>query len=518
MLFSAPRLTAVLFLVGLMAVPGAAADGAVSGQLIARSLAFEQPATQEGTLMFFHATQGDAEQEPTTATISGHHVEGAQYTETGYEIQQDGTGIDTLRALNKVQPNNGNPFTADSAHLTLAKAQPGFLLNIFADQASSFMASLPTGTQQTLQSPQLLRTGIGEAGSSGGPVAVTPPAASALSGGGSNYWSTRAAATPHVLTQANGAGSMHLRGTFTVEVIGIGFHLSGSGVERDLESGTWRTPLVAGAPENAHGIRQDFLRIVVTDGVLDLELKGASLLQWSGPAVDTKTGAIGLDGATGSILRPDGQWKRLDGSTYHLEGNYDLQANPSQQGLQLGVTGLDAQGNPLAPATNTVRPVAPTVLWVVAFAAVAASTAITFLVLALRRRQPSMADLEAALETGHFRRAARDAAAILRKRPGFEDAVISRSIALSKLGQNRRVVREIDAHFAAREPSDGVLHYVLGLALKDLGELPQAEVAWKEAVRRTPDLLPQVRPLLSGQQASSPPTPVVPVVDGTAYA
>ncbi|MEA3202361.1 MAG: hypothetical protein QOI63_27, partial [Thermoplasmata archaeon] len=367
--------------------------------------------------------------------------------------------------------------------------------------------------------PFLNDHGIGEKDNGDSGVFVPFPSAQDTEHGA---WSKVSATTPHVLTEATTA-TLRLTGTFTVEVVGLDFRLLGDGAAADLRSGTERSSLspapggLPGADERAHKVHEAFLRIVVTDGALELSVPRATSLQWSGPTAETVTGSVTMEEATGSIELANGQQQRLTGASYQLDGRYDLQANPAVQGLQLAVTGLDEHGQPLEPASTTVHQAASPVYWALA-AAVAASAGITFLILGLRRRQPTMADVESALEAGHFRRAARDAGRLLRRRPGFEDAVISRAIALSKMGRNARVVREIHAHFAEREPSDGVLHYVLGLALKETGAAADAERAWHEALRRTPGLLPQVQPLLSGQQASSPPSAVVPAVDGTAYA
>ncbi|HUR61648.1 MAG TPA: hypothetical protein VM286_04720 [Candidatus Thermoplasmatota archaeon] len=517
-----PRILPVLALCAVLSLPGAAAESALSGSVVARTLAFEQPAQQSGQASFLHILQEDnGEPHAITMSFAGTHVEGTQYTAEGYR-EESQVPFSTLHALDALQPPAQTPFSADHAVAALSGADAGYTLNIFSPQPLSFEASLREGTQAVLAHPELNHGSIQER-----PDPSTVPQASSQDP--EPYWTVTHSETAHVVTEALSA-TLHLAGTFTIEVIGLDFDLRGDGGSTQLHSGVQRDRLVPGV--DAYKVRQDFLRIEVTDGSLDLGVRlapamtasvngqsvpDATLAQWSGPGADSASGSISLDGATGSFLRADGQQQRLTGSSYRFEGRYELHANPSEQGLQLGITGLDDQGQPLSPATQTVRPVASTLAWLIALAAAAVAAGATVAIVLLRRH-PTMADLESGLETGHFRRVVRDSARILRKRPGFEDAVISRSIALSKLGRNGRVVREVRTHFASREPSDGVLHYVLGLALKELGETAQAQEAWKEAVRRTPGLLPQVAPFFPAQQASSTPSAVTGVVDGTAYA
>lgn len=518
----ARSVTWALLAATLLVAPATAGGAPVSGQLVAQGLRFEAAADQQGPLVFLHAHSDGAVGAVPTLHVAGHRIAAEQYDETGVEADGGDVGgpaVDTLRLLDSVQPPQPRRVAADEARLDLEGQPTAYQVNAFPTSLAAppeAHATLTGGQQSVLQDPVLSSDGIYPRGSRGAGVLPSAPQSSAPS-----FWSHPPAGGPHVVNQAS-AATVHLAGTFTVEVIGFDLHLAGEGQDADLHSGTSRpglAPVPVGALDgHLHAIRQSFLRINVTDGTLDLGVPAARLVQWSGPAVESTTAdAVALSGATGTLLLSDGQRQQLTGAAYRLDGRFDLAANPAQQGLQLAVTGLDAHGQPLVPSTTTVRVAAAPPDWAVALA-VAASAGAALLALALRRRQPTMRDVEAALEAGHFRRAARDAARLLRSRPHFEDAVLSRSIALSRLGRNRRVVREVHAHFAAQEPSDGVLHYVLGLALRETGAAEAAQAALREALRRTPGLLPQVQPLLSGQQPSSPASALGPAVDGTAYA
>lgn len=113
-------------------------------------------------------------------------------------------------------------------------------------------------------------------------------------------------------------------------------------------------------------------------------------------------------------------------------------------------------------------------------------------VVALRRRVPGLADVEAALERGDHEAAARHAERITKQRPDFEGARIGHAIALAKAGRPDAAVRVAEEFLALREPSDGVLYYVMGTALLELGRRAEAHAAFEAAVSRTPQLLEQV--------------------------
>lgn len=507
------RMVPILALACLLAFPPAAAEGVTSGQLVARTLRIEQAATQEGSLQFLHVAQGEAPG-PFSVTIAGRVLEGTQYDDQGVEATAQNRSLSTLRMLNTVQPNRGQAFRAENAQAASTNVPAGCILNVFLDGAATFRATLPGGTQEALARPELNPSKIQE--SSGDPSGAGPLPSMGSGGGAGGFWTIRDAGGPHVVTEAAGAAVLRLEGTFTLEVVGLDFRLTGDGGDRRLHSGTEREPLQPGAPGPAQSIRQSFLRINVTAGSLDLAVASAALIQWSGPAAATTTAAASMEEATGSVTLSDGRQHRLTGAAYHLDGLASFQANPAQQGLQLEITGLDPQGYPLAPASTSVRQQATPAAWTVA--ATMAGGACAVLLALLLRRRPTMADIEASLEAGRFRRAAWEASRLLRRRPGFEDAVLSRAIALSKLGRDRRVVHEVQDHLAGHAPSDGVLHYVLGLSLRRLGAVGDAQAALQEALRRTPALLPQVQPLLAGQQPSSPLRALPPAVDGPAYA
>lgn len=500
-----------LCVAALVSLPAGAAQP-TGAQLVAHSASFDAAADQAGTLHFLYLASLSGERPP-ELHAEGQRIEATQYDYDGVEVYDlAGQGQSTGHALNTLSENPSRTAGLDSAKLALTGVAAEYQFHLFSPTGLDMKGRVDRGSQRALQQPEFTIDGIEDKGDQGDGMQGSLDE-------DEGYWSAPVAPTAHVLTEA-GAGALRLTGTFTIEVVGFDFRLTGAGEPADLHSGVTYGSLVPGgaAPVDGHArtFQESFLRITVTEGTLQL-VAPAGALQWSGPAASTVTDGVTMEDATGSIQLADGQQQRLTGASYRLEGRFDLQANPAEQGLQLAATGLDEEGRPLVPASTFVQQAASSFYWL-AVAAVGGSAAITALAILLLRRRPTMADVESALEAGHFRRAARDASRLLRLRPGFEDAMISRAIALSKLGRNRRVVREIRAHFEQREPSDGVLHYVLGLALRETGAPADAQAAWREALRRTPGLLPQVQPLLAGQQASSRPSTVASPVDGTAYA
>ncbi|MCA1810995.1 MAG: hypothetical protein LC623_03165, partial [Halobacteriales archaeon] len=459
-----------LCVAALLAAPVGAAQP-IGAQLVVNDARFQGMMDQSGSLTFL-ALSGFAKEVPSHLHAEGGHIEARQFDYDGYEVHGSdlvsGTDVDTLHAVDTYQPVAPDVTAADHARLDLAGVRgDGYQLHILSGTGLSLAGHISDGVQRALQHPRLDQHEINEQDDKGSNLFLPVPVSKEAERGS---WTVALAGTSHVLTEAQTA-TLRLSGTFTLEVVGLDFQLLGQGVEKELRSGVSRSsPAPGGAPtdERAHALHETFLRVLVTDGTLEFNVDAASALQWSGPAVETVAGSVTMEDATGSIQLADGQQQSLTGASYRLDGRYDLKANPAEQGLQLAVTGLDEQGQPLVPQSTTVRQAASPIYWA-AVAAVASSAAVAALVVLLLHRRPTMADVESALEAGHFRRAARDAARLLRSRPGFEDAMISRAIALSKLGRNQRVVREIRAHFATREPSDGVLHYVLGLALRETG-------------------------------------------------
>ncbi len=199
--------------------------------------------------------------------------------------------------------------------------------------------------------------------------------------------------------------------------------------------------------------------------------------------------------ATGDLNR-DGVQFRYNNEDAVLEpGNFRIDMLAREQMLDLDVV---PAGSDAPRTTGTFLLPKNTSTWLggslvaVGVAAMAVAAAIL-----VRRRVaglPHISGMEKALAEGRFSSAARMAKRILDKEPGMEDAAIGRAIALHKGGRSRLAVREVRKRFRdGREPTDGVLHYVMGLACIDLGRNEEAQEAMRQAVRRTPSLLGEVK-------------------------
>lgn len=389
------------------------------------------------------------------------------------------------------------------ARLTVRTAQPSFTIIVYnLNGTLRHDAQAEEPTVDVLQRPSLDRSGLGEALVSNDRAGSSEP-----------YWSHPQAAYPHVVSRTGGPVAVTWRGDFTLEAVGIAGDVTTADRGWSFESGRWETPLADGQPaqENAHAVREVFLRVRVEDGVLSFSAPDASAA-WSGPSLLSTylDGVATLESATGMVSAADGQAVRVSSPRLALAGPQGLASRPEGSGLDVDLVPVDAQGRPLPEAAVALAAPAAVLEGILAGTAVLAiGLSITYVVYRrYMRRLPILADVEAALEANAFRRAAREARRILHRRPDSEDAMLSRAIALSKSGRHRAVAREVRHHLQARRPTDGVLHYVLGVAQQELGRLEEARASFEEAVRRTPALLKDVQERLGGAAPSRTAPPV----------
>ncbi|MES2153673.1 MAG: hypothetical protein V4510_00875 [bacterium] len=318
----------------------------------------------------------------------------------------------------------------------------------------------------------------------GGIAAADPGRASDVGG---SSWSRPVVPGDHIETAFTGTGSIDITGNVVVEIVGIDFTLTDGADQRTLHSGTDHQ---ATGPAPAGAMSYHFLRLQIAGGRLHVEMNDdATDLRWtSTQSTALIEGPFALESAKGTVHLDDGQDVALASQTLSGDGSNSLKIAPGSQQLSGQVTRQTVQ-----PQTTVAASAASGPLALAAITAVVLALALAIVALARRRHTPLLAEVEAAIEAGHYRRAARDAGRILRRRPNMEDALLSRAIALCKSGHPERVVREVQAHLVKGKPTDGSLHYVLGLAYLDLGQRPQAEAVFQEALRRTPSLLNDVQ-------------------------
>lgn len=478
----------------LLAVPASAAP-VLDGSVRATGMAMDGVTKQAGHAQLLHVDDLAGDLTRISFTVGGGHIRAYQYDDNRTEAFAAG-----FRVAAPYQGAAPRQVDFDNAAFTATAVQPDYVLDGYFTGADLSHAGAATDAKLVVVAqPVVTETGITEYS----PGAPAPLPAPAPSGQGTDASFTRKAATAsQVVTTASGVAGLHLAGSFVLELQGISGRLAAGQSGADLESGRF-VANGSPAPEAVRSTRQSFLRIIVTDGTLDANVTAARLLQWSDTDVVSTTlqGAF-LTAATGTVRYADGSSQHLASNDLLLEGRARLDANPSQGSLLVAMKGLDESGAPLAPAGTTTRlPDGLLALGSVGFLLAGALVGATVLLL---RRPATMADVEAALEAGHYRSAARSAGRILRRKPGSEEALISRAVALSKAGKPSAVVAELTAHLARTEPSDGVMHYVLGLAYIDLGSPESGATALREAMTRTPGLTPQVAPRLAAISVQQP--------------
>jgi hypothetical protein len=503
-------LRATLWPVALLAlaiglVPLASAE-VLNGHVVANSVSTEESVTQSGSLSLVHVGRQTGIGVP-QVTVSGQSIQWTQADSSGTAIRIPSAtgGSDMLvktRGLTRslgLSPDPA-PQTMGQASFVVQSAQERFILHIYASSPLSMAATLDGVQLVPLQKPYLAKEeGVRETNQAD-PMTGTPPA---------HEFHAFSSSVPMVMASPRGASSLTLQGDFTVELWGLSGQLTGNGPSRELKSGTWTDPVSPGAPsDNVYNERNSFLRLRVQGGTATLQLPAEVTAQWAGAGSSiTTNGAILLESPTGTLVTAQGQEVAVNSARHIVEGHHVLQMRAEPSGLDVRIIGLDENGNPIQPAGAMES--LPAVVAGATAAVFGASLVALVAWLATRRlrRQPVLADVEAALEAGQYRRAARDAGRILARRPGLETALISRAIALSKAGRNRQVVAEVESHLEDGNPSDGVLHYVLGVAYADLGRPKDAESSFREAVRRTPDLHAAVQNRLpAGSRSPAPST------------
>lgn len=422
-------------------------------------------------------------------------VRGAQVNATVYEQSYDQVAIASTENVGcmpllgiDVGCATRTTTLAQDAELRVTGVQPFHQVGVFG--AVAHVASYADGGVFPMDHPQLGPEGISTIIPGGG------------TSGEPSFWTLPHTPGARVNTVVrNGAVHLVLEGDFTLEVMGVDFLMrDAAGRTTMLHSGTDRDGWVPGI-ESARAVTSSFLRITVTGGHADILVRDdATAVEWTGLRAATVTdGAVSMSQASG-LAEFGGEERRIEGESLRSTGVTTLAITAGDGDLPVELTRADP-----AVAARATAPALPGGLaaWIAGGGAFAAAGAVAVALAVRRRHVPALADVEAAIEAGHYRRAAADAARILRHRPTSEDALLSRAIALCKAGRPKRVVAELLRHLHARKPSDGSLHYVLGLAYLDMGQRAHAAEVFGEAVRRTPSLLTDVQGKLGGPGTTS---------------
>lgn len=505
-----PRILAFLVLAGTLLVPAASAD---AGQVTAERASYSGGADHDGSIVaFFLATSPEFAADDALLSIDIHagRFESLQ-VERRYIVSPEVDPVTLPRwgevpAL--VQPvedprfdRNAPPARTvlDKARATLVSQQEEFQVHILpADPAAALDFQGHTDAGQFSQLPALfMETGRFEE------PRPSPLDTDARVINAPEFWSVRLDEPLVVHDDQASHFQARIKGDLVLEIVGGTFEAKDRDEQVTLESGKWSAPAVPGSPlPGATEERRVLMRLFLEDATIHVGFQGATTdAYWASRSVESTTGGdTTLEGASGDVSTSDGIVPLSD-DRYRVAAATLLTLTPGDAGMAVAM-------QPAVSTAATAGQSGPGQGQTVAgIAAILALLVAAGLGLAHRlAAAPDLRQVELALEGERYGRAARIAKRILRARPGLEDAVLGRAIALSKSGRAGAAISEIHEHLATRGASDGSLHYVLGLSFLDVGREAEASIALAEAVRRTPALQADVAARLGPVPSHSTPT------------
>lgn len=481
-----------------MLAPAAAAEG---GALTADAAKYRGGSRQDGDLSALLLVddvvveaplQGAPQARPSTPYIDlqAERMEAVLIEQRTYVGPQQ-VGPNTIPTVPVQDPTALEPdvtqLTLAQVHATLTTHQAGFQVHVLALDGARFTAQTEAGAYDPFDAVYIGDSDFKQRPDELDAVGQDPESP--------NFWGVSFDA-PHVAhREDSGRFGVTIVGDLVLEMTGITLHAAGADGEADLASGSWRES-VAGSPVDAK--RDVLARLFLQGATLRISTVGGEpLAQWASRGLDAVVdGEATLEGATGT-LASDGEVLELRDQTYVVAAGNALRLDPGEGTLAMSVAPA-----PNAQAATPVRDGEAPALLVAIGAVLALLAAMALGLLRRATTAPDLRSVEAAIEAGRYARAARMAGRILRARPGLEDAVLGRAIALSRAGRSARAVAVVQEQLATRGASDGSLHYVLGLALLDLGRKDEARAALAEAVRRTPALEADVAARLGATAAA----------------
>lgn len=494
-------LLCVLSMVAL-AVPGQAADEG----LRVSSLDYEGGSESAGRLSMFYFADGYAESD---AIVPGGNPPSP--STPWIDLRAARATAWTFASTMLVGPAGNQLYVVDEPHgddealthldLQLTGFDAGFQVHIFTlDGTVLFATNAGAGTITSTDGAVMCPGEWGEnqcvEGASSEPVANNPPDFARVEAGG-----------PMLSHVASAAGfTLTVTGDFVLEFYRVTLAGSATEGEREFSTGLYTRPLAPGLPtatEDAAGYQdRRFARLLLEDATIEVAAKsGLPRVAWAATELSAEnSGAVTLNGVFGTMVRPNGEKVEHRGGQVILPAGSRFDLQPGSGNMALAFD--DERAETQATIVDLASPQSATLVGTGAILALAAAVGVGL----LRRwnTAPALADVERSIEAGHFRRAARLAKRILRRNPGFEDAVLARAIALAKSGRNERAARELSDHLAVSGASDGSLHYVLGLACMDLGRDDEGRAALREAVRLTPSLAVEVASRLEPGAPAAP--------------
>lgn len=272
-------------------------------------------------------------------------------------------------------------------------------------------------------------------------------------------------------------GNITLHGDMALELRGIAL-----ATDQDvLDTRGQRDAGPAGHYERVFG------RLVLFGATVNITLAPGSDVQWAMQRGDAKAFDAVLTGRADTIQFGGQPVDLAAGGSVH--GDFAVTSEATADGMRFAV-------HPHEAASAGHAPVIPKG-WGMAALGLLGLLPLAGVVMVHRRQQPATMDgVEHAIRAGRFGRAVRLSDRILRDDPLHESAHLSRAIALTKSGRADAAVDSVQAYLEHAEPGDGTLHFVMGMALLDLGRSHEARQALGQAVERTPALLADVAPEL----------------------
>jgi hypothetical protein len=470
----------------VMLCPAAAAE---SGEVTAEGASYRGGAEQAGDLVAFYlsdiavaASQG-APPSPANSFLSidirAARLEALEVERQyliGPAVGEVSQPVDDPRYDRNAPPER---TVLDDARATLASQQEAFQVHMVPAEGGSalFTARNEAGAFSQMASLFMDAGRFREAGPLDADERVTDAP---------EFWAVRVDEPLVVHDDQASHFVARVTGDVVLEIMGGVFEAKDRDESVVLESGVWTAPAAdVGVPLGVDAQRQVLLRMFLHDATIDLSFQGDETdAFWASQTVASEhDGPADLEGATGEIATADGV-VLLDHERFVVPPGNVLTMQPSEPGLALAVQPAATPASSAGGAT--AGPQTPALVAVVAVLALLAAAGLGLLHRA--NATPDLRQVELAIEGERYGRAARLAKRILRARPGYEDAVLGRAIALSRAGRAGAAISEIHQQLATRGASDGSLHYVLGLSFLDVGRVDEARVALAEAVRLTPAL------------------------------
>lgn len=493
------RRTGAVWVVAALLLSLSAPTTAITGSLQAEAITMDGPTHHQGDADLLWLQQSGDRVAPISVSFEAARMEAVQYNRT-YYYGPTAAGFGASAPV----PVEEDPVERidEQVHATLLDQDPTYRVAIHGMAVGDpFAVAWNTTTSELQPVPGISQGVSGMAGDDPSEDQRGDPDTP-------NFVSSNLVGPFAFMAAQSGSLAAVATGDLMIELKGIAFQLEGASGTHTLYSTRTATPLEPGVPAAAAHQEDDaFLRIYLHDAVVRFStsnLHGEAQLASGGGDMEIH-GATTFHGATGVVEDAAGD-RRLQGDAYEVRRPLAFVVEPARSELSVLQLREPEADRPTGTMVDPTRVLAPTAwFWILGGLAVASMASFGVLLARRSASLPRLDQVEAALEAGRHRRAERLARRILDRDPGQEGAAIALGIACLKGGRPRDAIAAIEQRLDQEEPTDGVLHYVLGLAHYAVDQDTSARQALREAVRRTPALAAEVRAYMdrSGKGAGS---------------